>query len=132
MERLGGLRVLVVDDDEEVRDVIADILAVVGCTVETARTIGEARAKVAWTRPSVVLCDWNLGGERSGPFLCALERERPEIARVLVTGSPPSAWEALVTSGVVQRAIGKPFALPALVAMVARASTAMAARQLTG
>jgi CheY-like chemotaxis protein len=105
-----GLRVLVVDDDDDILGAVADILTLAGCVVETASTLGEARAKVAWTRPSLVFCDWDLGGdERSSTFLRTLARDRPEIALVLVTASARAEWKALVEGGVVQRTIGKPF-----------------------
>lgn len=73
-----SLRVLVVDDDAVVRDVLATMLSVEGCEVLTAADgpAGLALAERAW--PDVVLLDVAM------PGLSGLE-----VCRALKSGSPP-------------------------------------------
>jgi CheY-like chemotaxis protein len=55
LEALKGKRILVVDDDEGVRAMIADDLA--GCEVDTAATHDEARRKLAALRYDLAVLD---------------------------------------------------------------------------
>ncbi len=57
LPKLGGTRVLVVDDDEDVVELIATILKEAGGGVEIARSSEEALAKVASVRPDVIVSD---------------------------------------------------------------------------
>jgi signal transduction histidine kinase len=55
--RLDGVRLLVVDDDEDSRDLIACILAEQGAVVAVASCAGEALDLLETTRPDVLLSD---------------------------------------------------------------------------
>ncbi len=55
--RLERLRVLVVDDDEDSRSIVREVLAVQGATVELARSAEEALKKVGSFRPHVLVTD---------------------------------------------------------------------------
>jgi CheY-like chemotaxis protein len=55
--------ILVVDDDQPIVEMIADVLAEEGYAVRTALSPREARGAIAERRPNLVLCDVNLPGE---------------------------------------------------------------------
>jgi len=122
------VRVLVVDDDEDVLESVYDALLLFGCRAAKAMSLTEARASVARERPEVVICDWNLDGEHSDRFLRELAAER-DVALILLTGSGRDEWQRLVTEGVVQLAIVKPFDLYALAAAVTRLNDGCGARR---
>jgi two-component system, OmpR family, response regulator len=57
------LRVLVVDDDDDIRELVATYLGAQGLQVFEARTEAELRASVDTNAPDVILLDVNLGSE---------------------------------------------------------------------
>jgi signal transduction histidine kinase len=63
--QLAGLRVLVVDDEPDVRAALDGLLQRWGCSVETAASGGEALAAGRGS-PELVLCDLRLGDDESG------------------------------------------------------------------
>lgn len=85
---LGGLRVLLIDDDETVRGAMADLLATWGCWCETAPSGEEALALLDGFEPDVVLADYRLRSYRTG--LQALEAVRDRLGRevpaAIITG----------------------------------------------
>ncbi len=54
---LAGLRVLLVDDDEDTRQAIADALASVGARVEQAVSVVDALSRLEKSRPDVLISD---------------------------------------------------------------------------
>jgi CheY-like chemotaxis protein len=63
--QLAGLRVLVVDDEPDVRAALDGLLRRWGCSVETAASGGEALSP-GRAPPDLVLCDLRLGEGGSG------------------------------------------------------------------
>ena len=61
--RLGGLRILVVDDEEAIREIINEGLTAQGASVSGVATAEEAWNKLVSADYEVVLCDFNLGNE---------------------------------------------------------------------
>ncbi len=57
------LRVLIVDDDEDIRDLVANYLGSQGLLVSEATSEAELLANVAANAPEVILLDVNLGSE---------------------------------------------------------------------
>lgn len=78
--------ILCVDDDAQVRTFIARVLDSAGHVCVAAADATEARALLAETAFSAVLCDINLPGESGLELLRDLRTEHPEIATVMVTG----------------------------------------------
>lgn len=60
---LDGLQVLVVDDDEDTRDMVRAVLEQCGATVATAATAAEGFAALAQTRPDVLITDLGMPEE---------------------------------------------------------------------
>ena len=59
---LQGIRVLVVDDNADVRDLIAAVLESAQAHVSTADSAGRALEAVKTQRPDVILCDLHMPG----------------------------------------------------------------------
>lgn len=102
LDSLRGVRVLVVDDEEQALEAMRGLFAQWGCDVVTARSGDEAVDQVRTGRPGVVLCDLNLGGSESG--IDVLQRIRvetgPGVPCAYVTGeSEPAIIEAARASG---------------------------------
>jgi CheY-like chemotaxis protein len=76
--RLDGLRVLVVDDEEDARDLIAAVLQRRGAAVFLAASAAEAVTKLQAERPDVVLSDISLRDEDGYDFIRTVRALPPE------------------------------------------------------
>jgi CheY-like chemotaxis protein len=91
----GSKVVLVIDDDQDVRETTADAVQATGRQALTARDGGEALALLDapnFPRPCVILCDWWMSPMDGAEFLRRL-MARPDAAHfsvVVVTGSIPA------------------------------------------
>jgi CheY-like chemotaxis protein len=87
MHRLDGLKILVIDDEEEVRNGMRTLLQALGCRVELAGCIAEAVARCEAVPPDIALVDLRLRGEESGiGAVEQLRRARPGLPAILVSG----------------------------------------------
>jgi two-component system phosphate regulon response regulator OmpR len=84
--RMEATRVLVVDDDAEIRKMLADYLSDHGYEVALAANGAAMRAEIARAVPAVVLLDIGLPGE-DGLTLARYLRERYDVGIIMVTGA---------------------------------------------
>jgi PAS domain S-box-containing protein len=77
---LGGLQVLVIDDQQYTRDVVAAILRKSGAVVTTADSVREGLVQFRIGEPTVVVCDIAMPEEDGYVFLREV-RSRPDAAR---------------------------------------------------
>ena len=95
---LLGAAILILDDDEDVRNLMSRIVKMLDGVPAMAATVKEAEALVATTTFSCALIDKNLGKDENGlDFLEWIRAHQPECAPVIVTGfaNIESAIEAL-------------------------------------
>lgn len=78
MPHLGGLHVLVVDDDADTREVIAEALAECGARVTVAGSVPEAMDAIAREKPDVVLSDIAMPGETGLDLIRRIRALAPE------------------------------------------------------
>jgi hypothetical protein len=115
---LPSLRVLVIDDQPDVRSVAARILQDAGCKVIEAATANEAR-KICVSHDDpidLVLLDVVLGDTRGELLMPELHELRRGMAFILMTGYSASALTRSTNANV----LAKPFTPAELRAMVAR------------
>jgi two-component system phosphate regulon response regulator OmpR len=82
---MAATRVLVVDDDPSVRQMLAEYLSTHGYEVAQAASGEAMRAELARAVPAVVLLDVGLPGE-DGLTLARYLRERHDVGIIMVTG----------------------------------------------
>ena len=124
----AGPRVLLVEDQDAVRDVYADILREAGYQVAEARLANEAEDLLWRDRPDLLLLDLNMPqGEMSGSELLARLREslRFETLPVVIVSAladviNPDAVEGLQIAAVLQKPVDR-IALLNAIAAAARA-----------
>jgi two-component system NtrC family sensor kinase len=118
---LAGARVLVVDDEESVRELIAEILVDAGCAVESSASAEEAVSALG-RGFDVVVCDLRMPGIGGAGLHLRTVEESPALRHrfVFVTGdtADPDTWSFLNASGC--ETVEKPFATKALLEAVAR------------
>jgi DNA-binding response OmpR family regulator len=109
-------RVLVVDDDDALREMVRTALSLRGAEVVTARNADEARAVEG--RFDIALIDMMLDSSRGDELLAALRRRGTVSAAMLVTGTVQKP--RLVPGGEPDDWVRKPFELSHLVERIRR------------
>jgi len=116
----GRGSVLVVDDDEHIRNLIVRLLRPMGYLLEEAASAEEAHEKLQASPPDVVLLDMQLPG-RSGHELLAEIRADPRsrlIPVVMITGAATHETKLKAIEAGVTDFIAKPFSAEELTARV--------------
>jgi DNA-binding NtrC family response regulator len=90
-------RILVVDDDESVRNVLKTILEGEGYTVDTAENGKGAIEKTKTNSYNLALIDVRLPDMEGTKLLAAINETSPKMVKIMVTGYPSmrSAIEAV-------------------------------------
>ena len=80
--------ILIVDDEADIRDLVAGILQDEGHSTRTARDSDEALAAVAARRPGLLFLDiWLQGSRLDGlKLLDVVKQEHPELPVVMISG----------------------------------------------
>ena len=114
-------RILVIDDDEDIRAVIQEVLVSAGYQVEVARDGAEALAKLPGAAPPpLILLDMMMPNMDGEAFLRALRRtpHMQDAPVVVVSGSAGVRQRASTLD--VAGCLEKPFELADLLGMVGR------------
>jgi CheY-like chemotaxis protein len=128
---LRGLRVLVVDDDEDVRDAVIAILSFFGADGLAVETADEARTRLAACNFDVLLSDIEMPSESGYDFIRSVRRSCAArgIAAAAVTGRASNDDCRAALAAGFDLVVGKPLEAAALVDAV-RALAALS--RLTG
>jgi two-component system, NtrC family, response regulator AtoC len=100
MNRVGGNtvpRVLIVDDDDSLRESLALVLGAEGWDVTAAANADDALARLDDAAPDLVLCDLRMPGRDGLSLLPELARRRPDAPVILMSayGTEDLALEAM-------------------------------------
>lgn len=122
--------ILIIDDDDFMRTLLADVLAAQGWNVLAAGSGEEGLAVLARESVQVILCDQCMPG-MSGAELLAQAREMyPAVSRIILSGQAEQGEIAqALQAGVAQRYCAKPWSAPQLAQMVHEALAQQRAHQ---
>ena len=114
--RLDGAEVLLVEDDPELREAIAETLALAGARVRTCADGREALRWLAGGTPDIVVTDVNMPGIDGHELLRRVRELKPQVPVLLVTafGSVERSVQAM-RDGAVDYLV-KPFVVDELLA----------------
>ncbi len=121
---LANVRVLVVDDHEDARDLVATVLERAGAKVTQADSVSTAMLAIANDAFSVLVSDIGMPGEDDGLIRRLRSGEGPptsrELPAVAITAfaAPEDRSKALQAG--FQEHMAKPFSAPVLLEVVAR------------
>jgi DNA-binding response OmpR family regulator len=118
LTRVAVPRVLVVDDDQPIRDLLAEYLADEGYGVDSAVNIPQALASIAHRTPDLILLDLMLPGHSGWEFL-RNRRADPMLARIpvlVISAVPPERLTSARDLGA-DAALSKPFDLDTVSAL---------------
>jgi PAS domain S-box-containing protein len=112
-----GARVLIVDDDEDVRAFLAESLEGLGCSVVSAASGAEGLQALRERRPDLILMDYAMPGMNGADAARAARLVHPDLPIVFVTGYAESERLESALGGEVP-VLRKPFTLAELAAVV--------------
>lgn len=104
-----SLSVLVIDDEDFVRDTLAEMLAILNHKVVTARSGPEALESLALTRFDLVFTDLSMPEMDGWEVAREIRRRWPGTSIVLVTGYGKQTAPAPSEKNLIDGVIGKPF-----------------------
>jgi two-component system KDP operon response regulator KdpE len=114
---LSAGRILVVDDDPQIRRVMRMTLTAAGYEIDDAKTGEEALEKVREFRPDLVLLDINMPG-MDGLATCKALRADTSIAIIMLTVRNSEADKVSALDAGADDFVTKPFSTPELLARI--------------
>ena len=115
--------ILIVDDEADIRDLVAGILEDEGYQTRTARDADDALAAIATRRPNLIFLDiWLQGSRLDGlQLLEAVKRDHPDLPIVMISGHGNIETAVAATKLGAYDFIEKPFKADRLVLVADRA-----------
>jgi signal transduction histidine kinase/ActR/RegA family two-component response regulator len=121
---LDGLRVLLVDDEAEAREILSTVITRTGAEVKTCKSAGEALSKLVEWKPDVILSDIAMPDEDGYSFINkvrSLPREKGgETPAAALTAYARDVDRRQALAAGYQMHIAKPIGAGQLVTMIAR------------
>lgn len=108
------MNVLIVEDDDAARDASSRYLDALGYATRTAASAREAEQQAQGARPDVVICDWRLGGSRSGADVARRLQKAYRSHVIFVTAHPLVKLRRETRDIDVARYLRKPLSLDTL------------------
>jgi len=130
-ESIGAVTVLVVDDDQYVREILSRWLTFAGYETREAEHSRAALSAIATSEPAVALCDVEMPGPDGVWLIGQVRAQYPNIGLVLCTGVDFIAPAVSMQDGVVAYVV-KPLQRPQVLAAVAKAAEWRAATVARG
>jgi DNA-binding response OmpR family regulator len=114
---LSAGRILVIDDEPQIRRIMRTTLITAGYEVDDAKTAEEGLLKVREFRPDLVLLDINMPG-MGGLAACRELRADPNVAIIMLTVHNTEAAKVEALDAGADDFVTKPFSTPELLARI--------------
>lgn len=120
--------VLIVEDEQSIRDILAELFDVQGTAATTAGTLEEARAALAHQEFDLIVTDLRLGGKRDGGLqvMAASGLLSPEATVIVLTAYPDDSNRHASLRLGATHFLEKPVGLQTIAALAAEAGVATA------
>jgi len=120
---LEGKRILIADDDRTISDTIRDVLAKLGCSVETARDGAEAAAMIDQRSYDLVISDIKLPHHNGYEIFALVKDANPDCPVMLMTGFGYDPHHSIIRARQegLSAVLFKPFKIDQLLAEIRRA-----------
>jgi two-component system, OmpR family, phosphate regulon response regulator PhoB len=117
---MTGKQILIVEDEKPIRDMIAFGLRRAGFTVSEAEDCGEARSRIADSRPDLLLVDWMLPDQSGLELTRAIKRnkETQDLPVILLTARAEEQDKVAGLEGGADDYVTKPFSPRELLARI--------------
>ncbi|MGH2610642.1 MAG: response regulator [Tepidiformaceae bacterium] len=114
----GTRRILVVDDDDPVRVMLARLLRTQGHDVQQAASARQARAAIEVARPDLVISDIVMPGESGIELRRAIAQRWPGLPVILISGYSAEGPAEFAARTANTTFVQKPFAADQLLSLV--------------
>ncbi|MGB7738403.1 MAG: phosphate regulon transcriptional regulator PhoB, partial [Steroidobacteraceae bacterium] len=117
---MTGKQILIVEDEKPIRDMIAFGLRRAGFTVSEAEDCGEARSRIADSRPDLLLVDWMLPDQSGLELTRSIKRnkETQDLPVILLTARAEEQDKVAGLEGGADDYVTKPFSPRELLARI--------------
>jgi two-component system, OmpR family, phosphate regulon response regulator PhoB len=117
---MTGKQILIVEDEKPIRDMIAFGLRRAGYTVSEAEDCGEARSRIADSRPDLLLVDWMLPDQSGLELTRSIKRnkETQDLPVILLTARAEEQDKIAGLEGGADDYVTKPFSPRELLARI--------------
>jgi PAS domain S-box-containing protein len=105
---LTGLRVLLVDDDDDTRELLTRVLETAGLTVSAAPGAREALAMLSLVEPDVLVSDLGMPGEDGFSLLASIRESHADLPALALTAHAHTRDRARVLAAGFQLHVPKP------------------------
>ena len=109
--KLTGLKTLLIDDSEDIRDALGLAFRRHNCFITTASTGEQGLRVLEGERFDVVICDFQLPGISGIKFFRQVTRSHPHTVRMMITGFDNPETIARAGDSGVHEFVRKPFSL---------------------
>ena len=123
-------RILVVDDEPQIRRIMRTTLTIAGYEIDDAKTGEEALGKLRHFRPDLVLLDINMPG-MGGLAACKAIRSAPNVAIIMLTVRNTETDKVEAFDAGADDFVTKPFSTPELLARIRAVLRRVPAGQLS-
>jgi two-component system, OmpR family, KDP operon response regulator KdpE len=114
---MNSARILVVDDDPQIRRVLRTTLVAQGYEVDDARNGEEALERIRTQKPDLLILDVNMPG-MSGIETCKLVRSRSDVAIIMLTVRDAEKDKVEALDAGADDYVTKPFTTPEFLARI--------------
>lgn len=119
-DRPAARRVLVVDDDRDFADSLANFLTMANYVVSVAYGVEQAETAAEWFEPDLALVDYALGPANGLNLAKSLKARRPGLACVVMSAhADPAIAERVLSQGILEYQL-KPLEMDGLLATIER------------
>jgi len=117
-QKLAGLKILLIDDNEFIRDTLAMVFANQKCAAQALVTAEEGLRRLERERFDIIICDFSLPGINGAEFFRRVVATYPNTVKILISGfaGESAVAEALETG--VDAFLKKPFSALALLELL--------------
>lgn len=107
--RLKNMNILLIDDDEWIRDAMRIFFETEGCQIAAFETAEEAREMIQRQDYDIVICDYKLPGMDGLDFFKEVRQAKPDALTVLITAYKTADLVSEAKKIGVHAFIAKPF-----------------------
>jgi len=121
--KLKNTKILLIDDDEWIRDAMTLFFEAEGCQIMALETAEEALVEIHRQNYGIVICDYKLPGIDGLQLLKEVQKAKPDTKMILITAYKTDALVSEAKQIGIHDFIAKPFTSETIEASLSRLTT---------